>query len=115
VAADPTSDLAEQAADVLARSRTVIDAHLEHEEQAVEPLLAEHEDDPEWKAAAKKLRPGTMADTGRSLAWMQDGAGARERDGLKAAIPGPVLSVITALFGRRYRREVAPTWQAGPQ
>jgi hemerythrin-like domain-containing protein len=111
VVADPTSALAEQAADVLARSRTVIDAHLEHEENDVEPLMTAYEDDPEWKAVAKKLRPAKISDAGSSLAWMQDGAGARERDGLKAAIPGPVLAVITALFGRRYRREVAPTWR----
>lgn len=113
VVADPTSGHAREAADVVARSNAVIDAHLEHEEKDVEPLLAAYEGDPEWKAVAKKLRPAKISDAGSALAWMQDGAGDRERTALRANIPGPVLAVITSVFGRRYRREVAPTWQAG--
>jgi hemerythrin-like domain-containing protein len=111
VVADPTQERARAAADVVARSRKVVDAHLEHEERAVEPLLAGHEDDPEWKAVAKRLRPQRISDTGHALAWMQDGAGERERAGLRQTIPAPVLAVITTVFGRRYRREVAPTWR----
>jgi hemerythrin superfamily protein len=112
VVVDPTAARAGQAADVVARSSAVVNAHLDHEERDVEPLLEAHEDDPEWKAVAKKLRPQRISDVGAALAWMQDGAGERERAGLRANIPGPVLSVVTTVFGRRYRREVAPTWAA---
>lgn len=113
VVADPTAGRAREAADVVARSSSVINAHLEHEERDVEPLLEDHEDDPEWKAVARKLRPPKVSDAGSALAWMQDGAGDRERAALRANIPAPVLAVVTTVFGRRYRREVAPTWQAG--
>jgi hemerythrin-like domain-containing protein len=113
VVADPTAVRAAGAADEVARSRTVIDAHLAHEEEDVEPLLDAYEDDPEWKAAAKGMRPARITDAADALVWMQDGAGERERTSLRSHIPGPVIAVVTTLFGRRYRREVAPTWQAG--
>ena len=111
VVADPTAACAREAADVLARSRTVVDAHLEHEERDVEPLLERYEDDPEWKAAAKGMRPARITDAADALAWMQDGAGEQERASLRATIPGPVVGLLTAVFARGYRRDVAPTWR----
>ena len=42
---------------------------------------------------------------------MQDGAGERERSALRANIPGPVITILTLLVARRYRREVAPVWR----
>jgi hypothetical protein len=112
VVADPTAACAREAADVLARSRTVVDAHLEHEERDVEPLLERYEDDPEWKAAAKGMRPARITDAADALAWMQDGAGEQERASLRAHIPPPVVAVVTRVFARGYRRDVAPTWRA---
>jgi hypothetical protein len=111
VVAEPTVSRARAAADAVSRSSVVINEHLEHEEQDVEPLMAQFEDDPEWKALARKLRPAALADTGSALAWMQDGAGERELASLRATIPGPVVTVMTKVFGRRYAREVAPTWR----
>ncbi|KRF36202.1 hemerythrin domain-containing protein [Nocardioides sp. Soil805] len=113
VVADPTTVRAAGAADEVARTRTVVDAHLAHEEEDVEPLIEAYEDDPEWKAAAKGMRPARISDAADALVWMQDGADERERAALRAHIPGPVIAVVTTVFGRRYRREVAPTWQAG--
>ena len=110
---DTTTSRAREAADEVARARTVIDAHLRHEEDDVEPLIAAYEDDPEWKAAATGMRPARLTDAGDALAWMQDGAGEQERASLRATIPAPVIAVMTTVFGRRYRREVAPTWQVG--
>jgi len=111
VVAEPTASRAQAAADAVSRSSVVINEHLEHEEQDVEPLMAQFEDDPEWKALARKLRPAALADAGSALAWMQDGAGERELAALGATIPGPVVTVMTKVFGRRYAREVAPTWR----
>ena len=111
VVAEPTASRAQAAADAVSRSSVVINEHLEHEEQDVEPLMAQFEDDPEWKALARKLRPAALADAGSALAWMQDGAGERELAALGAMIPGPVVTVMTKVFGRRYAREVAPTWR----
>ena len=45
---------------------------------------------------------------GTFFAWVQDGASAEEMAALKRSVPGPVLAIIGGLFGRRYRKEVAP-------
>jgi hypothetical protein len=31
-------------------------------------------------------------------------------DALKAEVPAPVVALLPLLFGRRYRKEVAPVW-----
>ena len=111
VAEAPTSAHARSAADVVADCASVVNAHLEHEERDVEPIAVGLEDDPEWKALAKKLRPPSIVDAANALAWMQDGAGERERSSLRATIPGPVVTLLTLLLARRYRREVAPVWR----
>jgi hypothetical protein len=41
---------------------------------------------------------------------MEDGATAEEKSALAANVPRPVLAVIGGIFGRRYRKEVAPVW-----
>ena len=109
--AAPTSTNATAAADEVSRAETVINGHLEHEERDVEAPLGDLEDDPEFKELAKKLRPASVVDAANALAWMQDGAGERERTALRSNIPGPVVTILTALLGRRYKREVAPVWR----
>ncbi|KQV73478.1 hypothetical protein ASC64_18745 [Nocardioides sp. Root122] len=111
VAATPTMAGARSAADVVARSSEVINRHLDHEERDVEAPMGDLESDPEFKALGKKLRPASIVDAANALAWMQDGAGERERSALRATIPGPVVSILTLLLARRYRREVAPAWR----
>ena len=111
VTASPTSVHATAAANAVASCSGVVNAHLEHEEHDVEPMILQLEDDAEWKAQAKKLRPASIVDAANSLAWMQDGAGERERSSLRATIPGPVVSLLTLLLARRYHREVAPVWR----
>lgn len=93
-----------------ARAEVVINGHLEHEEHDVEAPLGDSEDDPEFKELAEKLRPASIVDAANALAWMQDGAGERERSALRSHIPGPVVTLLTLLLARRYRREVAPVW-----
>ena len=111
VVASPTTVHATAAANAVASCSGVVNRHLDHEERDVEPIILGLEDDPEWKAVVKKLRPASIVDAANSLAWMQDGAGERERSSLRAAIPGPVLSLLTLLLARRYQREVAPVWR----
>lgn len=106
----PTPAQARSAADVVADCARVVNAHLEHEERDLEPIAAGLENDAEWKAMTKKLRPGRIVDAANALAWMQDGAGERERSSLRQTIPGPVVTLLTRLVARRYRREVAPVW-----
>ncbi|MBS2937633.1 hemerythrin domain-containing protein [Nocardioides sp. J2M5] len=111
VVATPTTATARAAADEVAAAREVIDGHLAHEEADVEGIMGDLEDDPEWKKAASRMRPASIVDAANALAWMQDGAGERERASLRATIPGPVVTVLTLLLARRYRREVAPVWR----
>jgi hypothetical protein len=110
-AATPTAGAARTASDEVARAREVIDHHLAHEERDVEAPLGDLEEDPEFRALSKKLRPASIVDAANALAWMQDGAGERERSSLRATIPGPVVTLLTLLLARRYRREVAPVWR----
>jgi hypothetical protein len=109
--AAPTAAHATAAADVVSRAEVVINGHLDHEERDVEAPMGNLEDDPEFKELAKKLRPASIVDAANSLAWMQDGAGERERTALRATIPGPVVTVLTSVLARRYNREVAPVWR----
>ena len=111
VVAEPSASRAQAAADTVSSASVVINNHLEHEERDVEPFLAQFEDDAEWKAVTKRLRPPALADAGSSLAWMQDGAGGRELAALRETIPAPVLALVSRILGRRYRREVAPIWR----
>jgi hemerythrin superfamily protein len=111
VVARPTAAEAGAAADEVARAGEVINQHLAHEERDVEAPLGNLDDDPEFKALSKKLRPASIVDAANALAWMQDGAGERERSSLRATIPGPVVALLTLLLARRYRREVASVWR----
>lgn len=111
VVAAPSAINASAAADEVARAREVINGHLDHEERDVEGPMGALKDDEEFKALTKRLRPASPVDAANSLAWMQDGAGERERSSLRATIPGPVVTVLTLLLARRYRREVAPAWR----
>ena len=111
VVATSTAATAAAAADTVAGASKVIVGHLDHEERDVEGPLGNLEDDPEFKALSKKLRPASMVDAANALAWMDDGAGERERSSLRSTIPAPVVAVLTRLVARRYRREVAPVWR----
>jgi hypothetical protein len=42
---------------------------------------------------------------------VQDGATAQERAALRESVPGPVLTILAGVFGRRYRKEIAPVWR----
>jgi len=99
------------ARDSLRRTREVTERHLQHEETELEPLLAPHYDSPEWKAVEKRLRSQPLPVAGRFFAWLTDGMSEENRAVLKASVPTPVVTVLSRVFGRRYYKEVAPTWR----
>ena len=109
--AAPSAAGAAAAADAVAACSGVVEGHLEHEERDIEPIAAALQDDPEWRAMTKGLRHPRIVDAANALAWMQDGAGDRERSSLRSHVPVPVVSLLTLLLARRYRREVAPAWR----
>jgi hemerythrin-like domain-containing protein len=102
---------ADAAAIAMERLQTTTVYHLDHEEQETEPQLAEHQGHPAMKEMGRKFsRRSGPAQAGAFFAWMQDGATAEETAALRASVPGPVLAVMSGVFGRRYRKEVAPVW-----
>jgi hemerythrin-like domain-containing protein len=102
---------AERAAAAMQRLQASTVSHLDHEEQETEPVWTQHEGEPALKEMAKSFsRRMGVAKAGAFFAWLQDGATADERAALKAQVPRPVLAAMAGLFGRRYRKEVAPVW-----
>jgi hemerythrin-like domain-containing protein len=102
---------ADVAAAAMGRLQTTTVTHLDHEEQETEPTLAQHAGDPVLKEMGKKFsRRVGPAKAGIFFAWLQEGATAEERTALAASVPRPVLALIGGIFGRRYRKEVAPVW-----
>jgi hemerythrin-like domain-containing protein len=53
------------ARDAVVRTIDVVERHLHHEENDLEPLMLPHLETPEWKAVEKQLRPASLADSGR--------------------------------------------------
>jgi hemerythrin-like domain-containing protein len=111
LAASGTSAAAAEARASVARTSDVVEQHLRHEEDELEPQLLQHLETPAWKAAEKKLSRQPLPVAGRFFAWVTDGMPDREREFLRATVPPPVVFVLARVFGRRYRREIAPLWR----
>ena len=85
--------------------------HLDHEEQEIEQLLHDRHEDPAVKQMGKQFsRRASLPVAGTFFAWMEDGASPDERAALRQSVPGPVIAIIGGIFGRRYRKEIAPVW-----
>jgi len=93
------------------RTGAVVERHLSHEEDELEPLMHPHVQSPEWKAVEKKLRSSPLTVSGRFMAWIQDGMDEASRAYLRSTIPRPVTAVLGRVAGRAYHRDIAPIWQ----
>jgi hemerythrin-like domain-containing protein len=111
-AASARVDDAAKAADAVTTLRTVAGEHLDHEEAEIEPVLLAKRDTPELKAMGRKFARVSPAEAGTLTAWVQDGATAEERAALRQNIPAPVVAIFNAVFGRKYRRTISPTWRS---
>jgi hypothetical protein len=107
-AADASSARAE-----LERTRAVVERHLAHEENELEPLMQPHLESEEWKRAEKALRKAPPTTTGRFFAWLTDGMDPESAAYVRTTVPAPVVAVLSRVLGRRYHREIAPVWKAG--
>jgi hypothetical protein len=87
-------------------------AHLDHEEAEIEEVYLANRDAPAIKEMGRKFGKVSPSRGGHFFAWVSDGAGADEMAAIRGNVPGPVYAVLTTVFGRRYRKEVAPVWQA---
>jgi hypothetical protein len=54
-----------------------------------------------------KVSPATG---GTFFAWVLDGASPDEREAVTRDVPSLVLSIVGGIFGRGYRKNVAPVW-----
>ncbi len=103
---------ADVAAAAMEKLQTTTVTHLDHEEAETEPALTQHHDDPAMKEMGKKFgRRVGMPQAGTFFTWVQDGATPAEKSALRESVPAPVLAIIGGLFGRRYRKEIAPVWR----
>jgi DUF438 domain-containing protein len=94
------------------RTRAVVERHLAHEENELEPLMQPHLASEEWKQVEKALRKAPPTTTGRFFAWLTDGMAPESRSYLRSTIPPPVVFVLSKVFGRQYHRTVAPVWRS---
>jgi len=109
----PGTDEAARGLQAVQQLREVTVEHLEHEEREIEPIYLANVDSPAIKEMGRKFgRAQSPPRAGRFFAWVIDGATPEERAAAAADIPRPVLAVLLGVFGRRYRKEIAPTWTA---
>jgi hypothetical protein len=108
--ADPSAEQAQAARSAVSGLSEVLLDHLAHEERDLEPFAISHEGAPQVKAAQKAVRQAHKGNAGTFVAWLADGADAETVAALRHEIPPPVLFVMGKLGGRRYNREIAPTW-----
>jgi hemerythrin-like domain-containing protein len=94
------------------RLEAVTVAHLEHEEAELEPVYFANKDTPEIKAMGRAFGKVSPARGGRFFAWVTDGANPEEMAAVKREVPGPVLAIIGGIFGRGYRKDIAPVWRS---
>jgi hemerythrin-like domain-containing protein len=92
--------------------REVTTKHLEHEEAELEDVYLSKRETPEIKAMGKQFAKAGAKRGGRFFAWVLDGASPAEQAAVKQEVPAPVLAIIGGIFGRGYRKDVAPVWKA---
>ena len=106
----PDREHADRARAAFEQLRTVTVAHLDHEESEIEQVYLDNKDDPAIVEMGKKFAKVSPARGGRFFAWLLDGASPDQRAAISDSVPGPVLKVFNGIFGRGYRKNVAPVW-----
>jgi hypothetical protein len=86
--------------------------HLDHEEAELEEVYLANRDTPEIKGMGRAFGKVSPARGGRFFAWVLDGASPDEREAVTSEVPGPVISIIGGVFGRGYRKNIAPVWNS---
>jgi len=110
--AEPTAANAEATRTSVEHLGKVLLDHLAHEERDLEPISAS-QGAPAMKAALTQVKQAHLKSMSNFVEWLQDGADASDLTGMRKELPPPVIFLFGKITGRRYRREIAPTWQAG--
>jgi hypothetical protein len=108
---EASADRAAAALVALRDLRTATLTHLDHEEGELEPFYLEHADHPEITAMGREFGRRSPSFAGRFFAWVTDGATPEQEAAIKGNVPGPVFSVINGIWGRGYRKDIAPVWR----
>ena len=103
---------AEAALTAMRELQRVTVLHLDHEENAIEPVYLEKKDTAEIKAMGRQFAKVSPSQGGTFFAWALDGAGPEESAAITGTVPKPVLTIISGVFGRNYRKSVAPVWRS---
>jgi hemerythrin HHE cation binding domain-containing protein len=108
----PGQGEADRALAAMERLRETTVTHLDHEEQELEPVYLENVESPAIKEMGKKFAKVSPAKGGVFFAWLLDTGSPQERAAMMANVPapGPVVKILTGVFGRSYRKDVAPVW-----
>ncbi len=109
--AAPMAANAQTARTAMDELRTVTTEHLDHEEREIEPVYLAKQDDPVIKAMGKKFARVSPKEGGEFFAWLLDGPQTDATATIKSQVPGPVLTILTKVFGRGYTKNVAPVWR----
>ena len=91
--------------------QTVTTEHLDHEESELEQVYLSNKDTQQMKDMGRKFGKVSPARGGRFFEWVLDGATPDEAAAVKGNVPGPVLMIISGIFGRGYRNNIAPVWK----
>ena len=108
----PGSEEVTVALSAIQQLRKVTVDHLDHEEQEIEPIYLEQHDSPPIKEMGKQFAKAGPSKAGPFMAWIADGASPEMQQGLRENVPRPVVAVMAGVFGRSYRKNVAPVWKA---
>ena len=111
LATSASAEDARAAKTAIARLQEVTLSHFDHEEAELEPIFMANREAPQMKEMGKKFGKVSPARGGRFFAWLMDGATDDERAAATRDIPGPVLAIIGGIFGRSYRKNIAPVWK----
>lgn len=110
LAGGPTPDRLATAREEVSTLVEVVEQHLRHEEDLVEPLLSTMRDSEDWQAVERTLRIDSWVEAGRFFAWLTDDMPTEQRAFLATLFPRPVTTLLARVPGRRYTREITPVW-----
>ena len=112
LAASASAHDAEAAKSAIQELQATAVKHLDHEEAELEPIYVSQRDSAEMRAMGKEFAKVSPSRGGRFFAWVTDGASAEEQAVVTGNVPGPVLAIIGGVFGRGYRKNIAPIWRS---
>ena len=113
VVLSPSKEKVDPALAAITELRSVTLAHLDHEEAEIEQVYLDKRDTPQIQAMGKAFGKVSPARGGRFFSWVLDGATPQEQQTVKEmGVPAPVLSMLTGIFGRGYRKDVASVWRS---